>query len=713
MFRQWHPEHQEKALAMLRGFEKADWHPFFCSIPSCDGKPHADGSWDWQHARVDQRPPSMGSKDWLTLCFSGGRGAGKSRTGSEITHRVTKHIPRLFLIAATGPDLRDTMVEGVSGILATAPPGQRPLWEPSKKRLTWPNGAIAQGFSAEEPDRLRGPESGFVWCVSVESDIATPGGAVRMGDLAIGDEVSTRRGPRRVTAVHESGTKSLLRIVTDAGQVLDATPEHLLATPAGWRRAGDLLPSDVILAAWGNSSPQVRPPGSSGAAAATTDYAKGTTATPEGGCCTATSGRLSTVPSPTDTRSTTLTATRPTTTRRTSRYSVAPSTPRSPTPNGSPKAVITFSPCRPGESMPAPCGSSALTNTVPAKSVARISPTGPPMPGSAPVAAHSVTVVAVLPLPPGPVRDLTVEGVHEYVAEGCIVHNCDEPAHFPLIDEVWQNMLLGLRLGKQPKVVATTTPKPTKWMKALIQDPLTITRRVSTYANIDNLADSFKRTVLDRFEGTRMGRQELHGEILEDVEGALWTWDMFQWVDEAPPLLRIVVGVDPAGSTEVGSDETGIVVIGVGHDKQLYVLADATGIYTPHGWAKKANDLYERWEADGIVAEKNYGGDMVKHTLQTSGYGGARIVVVNSRRGKAIRAEPIVARYEQKLVSHVGKQGALAELEDECTSWVPGQGRSPNRVDALVHGGTELLRNLAPTAIANPNQLRRHLRAVG
>ena len=266
-------------------------------------------------------------------------------------------------------------------------------------------------------------------------------------------------------------------------------------------------------------------------------------------------------------------------------------------------------------------------------------------------------------------------------------------------------MLLGLRMGSWPKIVATTTPKPTRWMKELIKDPLTITRRVSTYANIDNLAEAFKRTVLDRYEGTRLGRQELHGEILEDVEGALWSWEMFQWVEEAPPLQRIVVGVDPAGSKNKSSDETGIIVVGVGHDKHLYVLADHTGRYSPRGWATRANEAYEAFSCDAIVAEKNYGGDMVKHTLETSGYGGARIILVDSRRGKEIRAEPIVARYERHMVSHVGKPGDLAELEGEQTSWVPGQGPSPNRVDAMVHAGTDLLKRLEPAGHRRPEQV--------
>lgn len=296
---------------------------------------------------------------------------------------------------------------------------------------------------------------------------------------------------------------------------------------------------------------------------------------------------------------------------------------------------------------------------------------------------------------------------------------CDEPAHYPETDKVWDNMLFGLRIGKFPKVVATTTPKPTKWMKALVKDPLTITVRVSTYANLVNLADTFQRTVLERYEGTRTGRQELHGELLEDVEGALWNWDMFHWTPDAPELARIVVAVDPAGTANKRSDETGIIVVGIGHDKNLYVLEDLTGKYSPNGWAQKAAQAVDDYSADAIVAEKNYGGDMVRATLENSGTD-ARILLADSRRGKSIRAEPIVALYEKVRVFHVGQRGDLSKLEDEQTTWVPGQGDSPNRVDALVHGITELARHVMPAQISDPNTLlrgreaptSRHLRAV-
>jgi phage terminase large subunit-like protein len=499
-FRRWKPDAQQRALGLIREAENRQWRPFYCRDGGCNGQPHvlpADPAkvctsplgyhlwgkdttwvctecgiggtgideWGFPHARQDQRPPKW-TADWMTLLLRGGRGSGKTRTGAEITNRVPEKFGRIILIAATGPDFRDTMVEGESGILATSPPGKRPLWEPSKKRLTWPNGAIAQGFSAEEPDRLRGPQSGFVWA--------------------------------------------------------------------------------------------------------------------------------------------------------------------------------------------------------------------------------------------------------------------DEPAHWPLVEECWENMLYGLRLrgagGLQPRIAATSTPKPTKWMKALVAKKKTVDRVVSTYANIANLAETYRENVIEPREGTRMGRQELFGEILEDVEGALWNWDMIANIEEAPALQRIVVSVDPAGTANKKSDETGIIVLGIGHDKRIYVLADLTGKFSPEQWGRKVWAAVDDYSADAIVYEKNYGGEMVAHVLETTQPNSlnARLIPVTSRRGKDIRAEPIVALYEKKKVLHVGKRGDLQALEDEQTTWVPHEGPSPNRVDALVHGATELGKHVMPAAIASPKDLAaryrhtqpRHLRAV-
>lgn len=448
-WKRWTPAAQEKAVEELKQRANQGWKPFYCPRPECDGQPHDE--WKWPHARADQHPPPG---DWLTWLIRGGRGGGKTRTGAEWTNRMHKIAPRFALIGPTGPDVRDIMIEGESGILAKSKPGERPLWEPSKRRLTWPNGALGFAYSGEEPDRLRGPQHHAAWV--------------------------------------------------------------------------------------------------------------------------------------------------------------------------------------------------------------------------------------------------------------------DEPAHIALIEDVWSNLLFGLRLGTMPRICATTTPLPTPWMKALVAQPDTVSVVASTYANITNLAPQFAKQILTRYEGTRKGRQEIYGEILADVEGSLWTWEIiedhrvFKGLEEYD---RIIVAIDPAGSTGKKSDETGIVVVAVKGD-HYYILEDASGKYSPKGWADRAVGLVEKWHADGIVVERNYGGDMVRTTLENSDQK-VRIMEVTSRRGKVIRADPVVALYEKGHVHHVGDK--LGDLEDQLLSWVPGND-SPDRLDALVHGVTELAKVVAPSSVADPRTLRnrppRHLRAV-
>jgi phage terminase large subunit-like protein len=290
----------------------------------------------------------------------------------------------------------------------------------------------------------------------------------------------------------------------------------------------------------------------------------------------------------------------------------------------------------------------------------------------------------------------------------------DEPAHMPLIQGVWDNMMLGLRQGKHPRVMCTTTPLPTKWIRDLVADPDTVTATVSTMANAANLSKNFLKQMDKKYKGTRLGRQELEGEILEDIEGALWTRDLINYVatyrtdpedpDTERPVVthldmeRVVVAIDPAGTSSKKRDETGIVVVGRLADK-YYVLADYSGSYTPNQWAKKAWKAFDEFQADRIVAEKNYGGDMVRSTLTNERENGP-VYLVHSRRGKVLRAEPVVSLYEQAVVLHA-KQ--FPELETQMTEWVPDQDDSPDRVDALVHGITSLYTGGGPVAVAVPS----------
>lgn len=429
MSENWPPEEREKVLEAVRDILDGNRRAWYCTTKarSCDGKPHE--GYPYPHARGDQWPPP--GQDWLVWFLSGGRGSGKTRTGAEYARRVSEKVGRMALIAPTGADVRDTMIEGESGLMRVcAMAGIRIHYEPSKRRITFPNGCIATTFSGEEPDRLRGPQHGYAWL--------------------------------------------------------------------------------------------------------------------------------------------------------------------------------------------------------------------------------------------------------------------DEPAHMPLINEVWDNLLFGLRLGQRPHITLTTTPLPTKWVKKWATDPRTRLVRVSTYKNIDNLAPTYRELVVSQYEGTRKGKQELEGAILSDVEGALWNENLMVHGPADPKDMdRIIIAIDPAGTANRRSDETGIVVAGV-RGKIGYVFEDASGKYSPNGWAEKALQLYNKWDADAIICEVNFGADMVKTVIERAvptSMLPPRIVETRAMKSKRLRAEPVVALYEQERVVHVGD---LADLEDEMLTWVPGQGDSPNRVDALVWALTEL-----------------------
>lgn len=276
-----------------------------------------------------------------------------------------------------------------------------------------------------------------------------------------------------------------------------------------------------------------------------------------------------------------------------------------------------------------------------------------------------------------------------------------KPGEISRRQETWDMMLLGLRLGDNPQCFVSTTPMPVDVIADLIkkgldrEDEAHVITQGSTYANKANLAGKFFQSVIKKFEGTRLGRQELLGELLEDVPGALWTFDMIAAgrVEIAPATLRrVVVAVDPSGAANVsdaGADEIGIVVAAEGSDGEYYVLADRTIKGSPQAWARAAVTAYHDFRADKIVAERNFGGEMVRHTIQAQD-ANLKVDLVTASRGKAVRAEPIALLYEQGRVHHVDVFG---ELEDQMIRMTAGGyigDRSPDRLDALVWALSDL-----------------------
>jgi predicted phage terminase large subunit-like protein len=269
----------------------------------------------------------------------------------------------------------------------------------------------------------------------------------------------------------------------------------------------------------------------------------------------------------------------------------------------------------------------------------------------------------------------------------------DELASFRQVNgfqEAWQNMLEGLRIGVRPRVIATTTPRPTKFMRELVKDPMVVVTGGHSDENKSNLHPVWYASVIEPLRGTRRGRQEAEGMILEDVEGALWSHDLIDQyrvahVPEGVELQRVPIGVDPSG----GGDEIGIIGGAKGSDGHYYVLRDRSLHGTPAQWGGAVVRLYNELQADRVVGERNYGGDMVEATIRNV-EGGNHIAYtgVTASRGKAIRAEPISALYERGLVHHVGM---FPELEDQMTSWTQDSPDSPDRMDALVWMITDLL----------------------
>lgn len=257
----------------------------------------------------------------------------------------------------------------------------------------------------------------------------------------------------------------------------------------------------------------------------------------------------------------------------------------------------------------------------------------------------------------------------------------------------WDQAMFGLRLGKHPQALITTTPRPTKLIKSIVNDPNTIVIRGSTYDNRENLAPSFFNKILDKYEGTRLGRQELNAELLEDNENALWTTSMIEALrvkEYKGQFLRIVVAIDPAVTSSEEADFTGIVVAGKGEDGHYYVIEDLTMIGKPGEWAATAVRAFHKYKADKIIGEANNGGDMIEAVIRAIDYN-INYKKVTATRGKLLRAEPIAALYEQEKVHHIG---CFSKLEDQMVNFTGDpKEKSPDRLDALVWALHELSEN--------------------
>lgn len=267
-------------------------------------------------------------------------------------------------------------------------------------------------------------------------------------------------------------------------------------------------------------------------------------------------------------------------------------------------------------------------------------------------------------------------------------------------EDAWDQLMFGLRIepapGVEPQCVVTTTPRNTKAMKALLKEPNTIVTKGSTYDNRDNLSKRFIHEIDRKYKGTRIGKQEIEGEIVDDIDGALWKRDWIEnnRVRSLPELKRIVVAIDPPGSSNATSEdpaEAGIIVAGIGTDNHGYVLADYSLVGTPNEWANEALTAYELFKADCVIGEVNYGGEMVNSVISNAAkehnIKHVPFKAVRASRGKQIRAEPISTCYQQNLVHHVG---VFSDTEDQMCNWVPGE-KSPDRLDAAVWALTELM----------------------
>lgn len=712
--------------------------------------------WDFW-ARPAQLPPAGDWRIWLILS---GRGFGKTRTGAEWVRSIacgpTPLAPgqcrRIAIVGETAADCRDVLAKGDSGILAVHPKDFRPVYKPSTRSLVWPNGAQAFFYNGTEPDQLRGPQHDAALvdelCLAAGTTISTLSGPKMIEAVQPGDLVLTRDGYHAV--VHSGKTQELARVVKITmldGRFIVATPNHPIYVhgrefiPANEVNIGDVL--------WCLRSRNGM--GRSGTAKTET-----TLRTERGSFSTDSFTKafmgllLRAFKSITGMKIAPIGAS--TTLKRSPLRSIWRGTIPEGSPHGTERqgAQTHLKLCGEDESPISVRASAAESSShlsqcespsgvVVAASLRRIvmrirntcslwprearSGMSPGRPERAlsrtsrvlcaenhsdrseqrPSAAQKNVVVSIEPLKDlVPVFNLEVGGVNEYFANGVLVHNCK----YRYSKECWDQLQFGLRLGEHPQQVITTTPRPIPIIRDLIaesheEDSGVVVTRGSTFENRANLAPSFLVAVEQRYGGSRLGRQELDGELLDDVPGALWSRQTLdahrrKLNDKHPAMRRIIVAIDPAAKASSDSDsssETGIIVAGHGEDGRGYLIDDRSCRLGPNGWAAVACSSYDYYEADAIVAEINQGGDMVESVIKAVNPR-IKVIKVRATRGKTLRAEPISALYAQGKISHIG---SFPALEDQMMQFTPfgieGDGAA-DRVDALVWAFTELFPSL-------------------
>lgn len=757
---------------------------------------------DWSFwGRPEQQAPAG---QWNTWIVNAGRGFGKTRLGAEwVRNMVCGRTPlsgtgygHIALVGETAADVRDVMVQGPSGILAVSPPDFRPKYTKSERRLEWPNGAVAITFSGVEPEQLRGPQNSLAWCLAGDTLVTLGGGSIkRLDSIQVGDEVLTRKGPRRVKRAGLSQhSAEVFRVAFMGGRVILGTGNHAVWTAErGFTRIDCLVPGDTVCVIDASSGVDLL-----GTHTAATTSVVGETSQrvfsrftarlrvsimalrPLAVMCIIRMVTLSTTTQTISSISLEGNTCDYTTQAKSqvlnlssecrlglrqfgmlaqlkwfSVFSVAKSLARRlqsrvnsalwtalivgafPALRPDPILASTAEQCSTRSwlfrSSAAP-SARTLQRTQSLKSLDRcdsftappagkVSSRGASTLDSAVTTALGTTSDQVSSVVAYPtlidVYDISVEGEPEFFANGILVHNCDEITKWRYANETWDQLQFGMRVGDRPMVLGTTTPKPIPLMRALLQQARREEKELgrenasivvtsgSTFDNAANLAGKFLQQMRDRYAGTRLGRQELEAELLDDVMGALWTRRMFDVrgplapmaavlpsTEKPPRMVRVVVAVDPSGTSgedeEGAGDAVGIVAAGLGIDGLYYILADDTCNLPPSGWSQAAVNCYRHWGADRIVAERNYGGAMVEYTIRTADRH-VSYSDVTATRGKTVRAEPIAALYERGRVLHIG---SFPDLENELCSFTRTGyvgGNSPNRADALVWALTELI----------------------